>query len=395
MPQICETYQPVRENDAITLRCLWRASCVRWRCVPWPFVNKFVFLRMISMQRVLLKLLRILRFVRDYIVGHAAGRWRLFMAFLGRRIGELRHSWSRKPGTSRNPRAAEPSLPGNRASSYSASGGSAVLREYVVAASTVPGRLAASSASLASSQEDAGQSASVPPSPTSSPASLYVHQPHPLYGRNRTASSSDNLSGWSAQSRASERLSRIVNSREVLQVPVDQPSRPARGIYRQFGPGVDPSTSRGQLSRSPSPTYRQSITRSDSRLATTTPYVHSHPHDADEGRSPVVPPSPSSSMHGPLRPLTNRNMRSGSLASIKLYIQNPSTDTLQTTLTEESMAMDPAHSTPSYSAMEQFETASQHSIIASSVTSEFVLPEGRFLQLIHSDQIPRYDNVTM
>jgi hypothetical protein len=333
-----------------------------------PFVSRFAFLRMISMQRVLLKLLRILRFVRDYIVGRAAGRWSLFTAFLGRRMNEFRRSWNRKPGTSQNPRAA----------SYSASGGSAVLREYVVAASTVPGRLAASSVSLASFQDDAGQLASVPPSPgppttsTSIPDNLSVHQPHPLYGRNRTASSSGNLSGWSAQSRASERLSRIVNSRELLHVPVNQPSRPPRGIHREFAPGVDPSTSRGQLSRSPTPTYRQNLTHSASRPAITTTYVHSHPHDANEGRSPVVPPSSSSSMHGPLRPLTNR------------------------TFTEESMAMDPAHSTSSYSAMDQPETASQHSTIASSAISEFILPEGRFVQMIHSDQIPRYDkNVTM
>jgi hypothetical protein len=337
---------------------------------------------MISMQRVLLKLLRILRFVRDYIVGRAAGRWSLFLAFLGRRMSELRRSWNRKPGTSRNPGTAEPLLPGNKASSYLASG------EYVVAASTVPGRLAASSASLASFHEDAGQSASLPPSPTTS-IQLANLQPRPLYGRNRTASSSGNLSGWSAQSRASERLSIIVNSRELLHAPVDQPSRSPRGIYRQFGPSVDSSASRGQLARSPSPTYRQNITHSDSRL-----YVHSHLHDADEGRSPVVPPSSSSSMHGPLRPLTSRNMRSGSSPSINLYLQGPSTDSLATTLTQESMTMDPAHSTP-YSAMDQTETASQHSIIASSVTSEFLLPEDRFLQVIHSDQIPRYDNFTM
>jgi hypothetical protein len=314
------------------------------------------------MQRVLLKLLlRILRFVRDYIASRAAGHWSLFTAFLGRRISELRRSWNRKPGTSRTPGTAEPSLPGNRASSYSASGGSAVLREYVVAASTVPGQLAASSSSLASSQEDAGQSASVPPSPTSS-TSIPANQPLPLYGRNRTASSSGNLSSWSAQSRASERLSTIVNSRELLRVPVDQPSRPV----------VDPSTSRGQ---SPSPTYRQDITHSDSRLVITTTYVHSHPghpHDADDGRSPVVPPSSSSS------------------------IQGPSTDSLPTNLTEESMAMDSAHSSPFYSAMDRSETASQHSTIASSATSEFFLPEGRFLQMIHSEQIPRYDeNFTM
>ncbi|KAF8496545.1 hypothetical protein F5888DRAFT_1907347 [Russula emetica] len=353
---------------------------------------------MISMQRVLLKLIRILRFVRDYIVGRAAGRWSLFTAFLCRRMSELRRSWNRKPGTSRNPGTAEPLPPGNRASSYSASGSSAVLREYVVAASTVPGRLAASSASLASfHDEDAGQSASLPPSPTTSipPAILSVHQPHPLYGRNRTASSSSNLSGGSAQSRAGERLSTIVNSPELLHAPVDQLSRYPRAFYPQFGPGVDPSTSRGQLARSPSPTHQQNITHSDSRLAITTTYVHPHPYDGDEGRSPVVHPSSSSSIHEPLRPLTNRNMWSGSSPSINVYIQCPSSDSLPTSLMEESMAMDPAHSTPSYSAMDQSETASQHPTIASSAASEFHLPEGRFLQMIHSDQIPRYENVTI
>jgi hypothetical protein len=179
----------------------------------------------------------------------------------------------------------------------------------------------------------------------------------------------------------------------LLQVPVDQSSRPPRGIYREFGPGVDPSTSRGQLSRPPSTTYRQNITHSDSRLAITAPYVYSHPHDADEGRSPVVPPSLSSSMHGPLRPLTK--IWSGSSTSINLYVQGPSTDFLPTTLTKDSMAMDPALSTP-YSAMDQSETASQHSTIVFSATSELILPEGRVLQTMDSNQIPRYDkNVTM
>jgi hypothetical protein len=339
------------------------------------------------MLRVLLKLLRTLRLVRDYIVGRAAGRWNLFTAFLGRRMSEFRRSWNHnlKPGTSRNPRTAEPSLPGNRATSYSASGDSAALGEYVVAGSTVPGRLAASSASLAGFQEDAGQSASLPPSPTSTsasiPASLSVHQPHPLYGIHRTAGSSGDLSGqsgWSGQSRASERLSRIIHSRELLPISVDKPPRSPRGVYRQFGPGVDPSTSRGQLSRSSA-------------------NVHPHPLDPDEGRSAVVPPSSSSSMYGPRRPQTNP-----SSTSINLSIQGPSTDDLPTTLTGESMAMDlphsapysamaPPHPIPSYSAIVHSETASQHSTIASFATSEFILPEGRILQMIHSDQIPRYD----
>ena len=302
------------------------------------------------MQRLLLKLLRILRFVRDYIVGRA-GSWDSFIAFLGRRMSEFRHLCNRKPGTPRNPRAADQLLPGDKASTYSAAGPT-VFREHVAAASHVPGQLATSSASLASFQEDPGQSANVPPSPTSTtsiPAGLSIHQPHPLYGRNRAASSSGNLSGWSAQSRVSERLS----SREQSHIPVGQLSRLPRGIYRQFGPSIQPSTSSGQLPRSS---------------------VHTHPYDADEGRSPVVPHSPSSSTHGSVALWP----RSGSATSINLSIQNPSTDTLATNLTEESMAMDYPHSAISF------------------VTSEFSLPEGRFVQMIQSDQIPRYDkNVTM
>ena len=319
------------------------------------FVSNFAFLLMISMQRLLLKLLRIVRFVRDYIVGRA-GSWNSFIALLGRRIRELRRSRNRKPGTSRKPRAADQTL--HKARSYPASGGSAVLREYEAAASTVPGPLAALSASLASFQDDAGQSASVPPSlppsPTSSPSispSLSVHQPHTPYGSSRSASSSGNLSGWSAQSRASERLSRIVDPREQSHIS-GQLSRLPRGIYRQFGPSVQPI---GQLPRSS---------------------VHTHPYDADEGRSPVVPHSPSSSTHGSVALWP----RSGSATSINLSIQNPSTDTL-------AMAVDYPHTAISFTV--------DHSETASSVPS-FSLPEGRFIQMIQSDQIPRYDkNVTM
>ena len=139
-------------------------------------MSKFALL-IASMQRPLLRLLRILRFVRDHIFGRAAGSWSWFIAFLGRRMSEFRCSCGRKPGTSRNPTAADQLLPGR---SYSASGGSAVLRDYVVAASTVPGPgpLAASSASRASFQEDAGQSAgvtlTVPPSPTTNTSINHV-----------------------------------------------------------------------------------------------------------------------------------------------------------------------------------------------------------------------------
>src|SRR5258708_2840866 len=79
------------------------------------------------------------------------------------------------------------------------------------------------------------------PTSTAIPTNLSIHQPHPLYGRSRTTNSSGNLSDWSAQSCASERLPTIVNSRESLFAPVDRPSRLPRGTYRQFGRGPDPS----------------------------------------------------------------------------------------------------------------------------------------------------------
>jgi hypothetical protein len=340
---------------------------------PWAFVSQSSFLRMISMQQVLHKLLRILRFVRNYIVGRIAGLWRLFIALLGRQTRESRRLRGSKPGTSQSPEAGEPSLPGNGAGSYLGSS------EYVVvAASTVPtGRRSVSPASLQEGAER--QSATVPPSPTAGtstpiPTNLSVHQPHPLYGRNLTTNSSGNLSDWSAQSRASERLSTIINSRESLFAPVDRPSRLPRGTYRQFGPGPDPQLS-GQPSRSPSPTNRPNIIHSDARLANSTTNVLTHPHDGDEGRSPVLPPS--------------------SLPSIRIH--DPSNQSLPITLmdSEESMSMDPPHPTPFFFPMGQSEAASQHSTIASSATSKFVLP-GRDLQMIHSDQIPRYvKDITM
>ena len=96
---------------------------------PWAFVSQSSFLGMISVQQVLHKLLLILRFVRNYIVGRIARRWRLSMALLGRRTRDLRGS---NPGTSQCPEAGEPLLPGNRA------GSSLRSSEYVVvAASTV------------------------------------------------------------------------------------------------------------------------------------------------------------------------------------------------------------------------------------------------------------------
>jgi len=59
--------------------------------------------------------------------------------------------------------------------------------------------------------------------------------------------------------------------------------------------------------------------------------------------------------------------------------------------TEEPTAISSPTASSFVSSTDNFETASQRSTIASAAPSEFVLLEGRFLQLIHSGQVPRYE----
>ncbi|KAI0250646.1 hypothetical protein BJV78DRAFT_544370 [Lactifluus subvellereus] len=89
-------------------------------------------------------------------------------------------------------------------------------------------------------------------------------------------------------------------------------------------------------------------------------------------------PSASSHMHEPLSPPTDHGSRRGrSSSSIMVVVQDPSTESLSIT---SSIASDIHEESP------------QLSPTASSVLSDFYLPEGRFLQMIRSDQIPRYSN---
>ena len=199
-------------------------------------------------------------------------------------------------------------------------------------------------------------------------------------------------------------------SRTSLRASVqnDRPSRDPRATHRQFGPGpgASRSKSRGRSSRSPSP-QPSLITAQPANLDIARTVAHTYlPPDG------VINPTIglqsltdlSSSSHTQERPtlpaIRHQKQRT---TSIGLNVQNPSTDSLPAIsvsaqeITEEPMAMDTdAQTSRPISPSDRAETASQNSHTTSSTTSVLVLPEGRSLQLINSDQIPRYTkNATM
>ncbi|KAI0277909.1 hypothetical protein BGY98DRAFT_934068 [Russula aff. rugulosa BPL654] len=149
----------------------------------------------------------------------------------------------------------------------------------------------------------------------------------------------------------------------------------SRGAHRQFGRGPDPSRSRERITR---PALGQIHPRPAPYTAIpTSRNYYELPSAADEsgGVGPLVPPSASSaSSHQLLSPLAlNEARRRLSSTSIVANVQNPST---------ESLPMDP-HDEP----VPGLPTSS------SAATLDYYLPEGRFVQLINSEQIPRYTKV--
>jgi hypothetical protein len=360
------------------------------------------------MASVLLKFLRILCLARRY-VRRASSRWALFIALIGRKLNEWWRWW---PGKLRNTKLAESSFPGNAGLCSSASGGPAVLREYIVAASNVP-----ASASQRSLHERAERQPAT--SPRLIPATLSVDQSYnlnPYRDRdylspgNYASHSSSNVSFASSQSRASDRLSIINASREALHASIRQPSEIPRSTHpsRQFGRSPDPSRSRGRLSRSPSPMPPPNATQQSHHLVQTGVSTHAH----KDGRiSPMVGrrpgladlPSSSSNTQEPQSPSRVRGRKR--TTSVVWNVENPSSESLSVAvpdlpqLTEEPTAMgSPAHSSFGPSA-EHIETAPQLAIITSSFALpelRYSLPANRFLDQITSDEVPRYTkNYTM
>jgi hypothetical protein len=339
-----------------------------------------------------LKLLEFLRVIR-VAAKRFPGRCSSLLAVLRRKLSQWwRRLWL---GNFRRPKPADRPFHGNEASSRSLSGGSAAVSEYVVAASRVP---ASASASQSSLHERRPVAVGVHhPVPATLSANPYDYPLHHLGGGGALNHSTGNLSIISVQSRASDRRSIITNSRESMRASLDQPPRAPRGTHRQFGRGPDPSRSRERPTRPPTPT-----TRPNTPVHTTT-----NPPFAIHGDDEVNPVASSSHTHEPRSPSpTHENRRKYS--TILWNVQNPSTDSLPNSssinpiqLTDEPSAMDSltAHSSPDSAAVDlpderHYEPSSPTS--SNHPTLDFCIPEGRFLQLIHSEQVPRYTKgVTM
>ncbi|KAF8496527.1 hypothetical protein F5888DRAFT_394389 [Russula emetica] len=356
---------------------------------------------------VLLEILRILRLARDYIKRFPGRRGASLLALLGRKLTAWWRFWRGKLGSSRGRNPTKRPFVGTEASS----GGSAVVGGYVVAASYVPP--SASHSSLHVRTDGQQQLAPVVyPVSTHPPVIASLSVDHP-YGHNLPQSlgarglvnrSSGNLSAASIQSRASDRFSIITNSRDSIRNTHGQPSRLPRAVSRQFGRGPDPSRSRERLTRPNTrpntPSTRPHTPPNPPRLEIIT-NIPSAAHG--NGRvSPFVPPSASSAYtHQPLSPPTHEVRRMQSSTSFVVDVQNPSTESLpispSTTnppITEEQLALESttAHSSPDSPVVDQHDEPVPGSPTSSSAaTLDYYLPEGRFVQLINSDQIPRYN----
>ena len=400
--------------------------------------------------------LTFLRFARDY-TKRCLGRLALLLAFLGRKFSQRWHSRRPgKPGTSQTlkpvPRPGDPSFLGN---SYSVSGGPTIVKQYTVAASSVP--VSASLPSLHESVERqpvtaaliTDTSVSIPPAIPDIPVEhSHGHDPpRPLGGRgpvNRGSgdpsaanilsqgrashgvrfsvitTSRDShrathgqpsrlsreahlnrrsMSMASVQSRASDRLSVITTS--SIRASPGQLSRRPRAVHRQFGRGPDPSRSGERPTRPATPLSPPHTPIFLPNLELITTNLPSAGHESS-GVGPVVPPSLSPAYkHEPLgsSPM-NEARRRPSLTSFIVDVQNPSTESLPTTpfatgppLTEEPLAMESAtaHSPPDSPVVDQHdEPVPDSPTFSDAEVLDYYLPDGRFVQLINSDQIPRY-----
>ena len=349
-----------------------------------------------------LEFLRITRIARDYI-RRFPGRGASLLAFLGRKLNTWCRFWL---GIFRFRRLQPGVCPflGTEASSYSVSGGSAVVREYVVAASAVP-----PSASLHEHAERqlaaVAQTVGVvdPPVLASITAEhpQTLHPPHSLGGRSLSNRNTGNLSVVSIQSSASDRYSIITNSHESKchGAPLGQPSRPRRATYPQLGCGLDQLRSRERATWPPASTTRPR-THDSPRLEIITVLPSTH---GDGKVGPVVESLESSSYihEPPSPPPMNEICREQSSTHIILDVQYPSTESIPISsstnlprITDEPFSVDYStgcSSSDSSVVILRDEPAVGSPTSSNSPTSEDVnLPEGHFLHLINSDQIPRY-----
>lgn len=232
------------------------------------------------------------------------------------------------------------------------------MREYhVVAASDVPA--SASHPSIHELTENqlatiappvgvhfpvlAGDAGDHPPTP---------NPPDPLGRRSFVNRSSDVLSTVSVQSRASDRYSIITNSRDSIR---ERPTRPSTPTTRLHTPTQPP---RLEIITVLPPTHDDGEVNPVSQLLASSSYTHE-----------TLSPPPMSEIR-----------RRHSSTSVVVDVSYPSTESLPIPISP-AVDHEPLPDPPTSSDF---------------TTLDYFLPAGRVVQLINSDQIPRYDrNVTM
>ena len=351
---------------------------------------------MFSLLKVLLRFFCVLRSGK-YHIKHFPRHWAFLLTYLGRKLSEWRNSWSNEPGTFRKPKPTGPSFLRDNVGSCSTSGNSGGWSGFALAASTVP---SSSSANPQSAPQASPNPATLSVNPSSTPRTLSPNPTNQLIGNtpaNRSsasiqsrASASDRLSIISTRTRNSRASSRAsARSGQLTQHPTGSPS--PRATHRQFGSGPSRSRLRDQSSESlsaiPSP-----YTAQPHRIEILPPSTYTGANaDDDFSRSPSIRPQSSTD-------LPSLSSSSRGETSIGLNIQSPSTESLSKTSSinarefmEEPTTVGGTPTPPHtrISPEDGLGTVSKLSHTASPASS-LSPPEGRIVQLINSDQIPRY-----
>lgn len=325
----------------------------RRHCPPWPLPLVFCSLHMAFLLKFLLNFLSKLPCKLRGSIPRCLNfkSWALLLAFLGRRFGIWRPKNDEK-GTFLKAEQAEHLLPGTGTGTGTGPGAPAGVRVDVrrdaIACSGVPASARHPSRDPTTA---ARSSAATHPGPANLTAEPQHDHPqvYPLSVFDSGIYSSRSCPSLSIHSRASDRLS-IIQSRSYESLPKANP----KAAHRQFGCG--PSTDRLEVS-----------SHRSSRKSISLTGVHRH-RWAESSTSVVV------------------------------AIQNPSTDSLprsqlvdSPTPPEEpySIGSPTVHSSPASKSLILPEETPSPSPTTSS-TFNLGLPESRVLQMIISEQVPRY-----
>ncbi|KAH9050812.1 hypothetical protein EDB87DRAFT_1583109, partial [Lactarius vividus] len=322
------------------------------------------------------------------VLEHFLCKFRFTRAFLGRRLGVWRPWSDRGHGPVQEAEKAECPSPGTATRLE--------LRERGVAASYIP-----ASASHPSLDNTLGTSQQLQPlATTATPLATDFTVEPPSYLDHANPSSAFEVkihpnrrsTDSSIRSRSNDRLSIIqTHSHESVHTSVSRPTQFCRDPLHQSGRGPSASPSRVRSSSSPSPTDRIPQPRLEVGATNLRPQTQ-----VDSRNSLVNPPSATPHadvQQSPPSILEFRTKRS-SPTSVVVEVENPSTDSLPHSLFPAGPLPEEPYTIGHISVVDIVNLREgppeDSTTSSSSATSNFDLPSGRFLQLINSEQVPRY-----